>query len=165
MPAELCHPRRKRARRLERNAAAVMQAAAAKEVIEAQPPYAEPCPPPKLGQWRFGIGDRDAAQPLGMAREGVEHRAVVAPVRAALHQDATREAKRLEHAEIFRERGVGRRVAAIRRVGKPRGRSEHVRMSVARVGWKRDLRPGGLARRRAGSDHGDEFRGARINRL
>jgi hypothetical protein len=98
--------------------AAVVQPAAAKEVVEAQSLDAERGPARELGRRRVGLGHRDAAQPVGMPRQRVEHGAVVAAMRAALHQDAAREAERVEHAEIFCERCVGRRVAAIRRVGK-----------------------------------------------
>jgi hypothetical protein len=97
VPAEFGHDRRQRLGRVERHAAAVVQRAVAEEMVEAQSAHPGRMPAPQLCRRRLGIGHRDAAQPVGMARERIEHRRVVAPMGAALHQHAARKADRVEH--------------------------------------------------------------------
>ena len=48
------------------NAAAIMQPAAVKKMVEPQPAHAERVPAPKLRGRHVPVGDRDAAQPLRM---------------------------------------------------------------------------------------------------
>src|SRR5580704_12419632 len=103
MPAELLHHGRKRLGRVERHAAAIMQRAVAKEMIEAQAAHARRMPAPKLSRRDLGIRYRNAAKLVRMARQRIEHGGVVAPMRACLHQHAPVETERIEHAEIFRE--------------------------------------------------------------
>ena len=103
-------------------------------MIEAQPADAEPVPFAELSRRNIGVRDRDAAQTVGSARQRVEHRGIVAAMRTALHQHAARKADRVEHAEIFFQRRVRRRVAAVVGVGKPRRRPEHMGMGVAGIG-------------------------------
>ena len=88
MPAELGHDRRQRLRRAERNAAPVVQLAVAEEMVEAQSTHGEVGPLSQIARRHICIGNRDAAQADGMALESVEHRRIVSPMRAALHQRA-----------------------------------------------------------------------------
>ena len=90
-------------RGLERHAAAIVQLPVAEEMIEAQAAHAERMPAAQFGRRRVGIRDRDAAQPLRLALQRIEHRGIVAPVRAALHQHAAVEAERVEQL-----RGISR---------------------------------------------------------
>ena len=62
-----------------------------------QPAHAEFMPTAKLRDRRGGVRYRDAAQAPRIACERVEHRPVVAAMRAALHQRATAEAQGVEH--------------------------------------------------------------------
>ena len=148
VPAEVLHDRRELLRVLERHAAAVVQLPAAEEMIEAQRADAELVPAAQLGDRHRLVGDRHAAQPLRVPRQRVEHRRIVAAVRAALHQPAAREAQRIEHVQILLQRRVGRRVAAVGPVGKPGGRPEHMGVGVA--GARRRLILGGTGSSGAG---------------
>ena len=82
-------------------------------MIEPQRADAERIPSAQLRRRHALVGDRDAAQAVGMLRQRVEHRGIVAAMRAALHQPAAREAERVEHVQIFFQRRVRRRVAAV----------------------------------------------------
>jgi hypothetical protein len=154
VPAEFRRHRREGFRRVERHAAAVMQRAAAEEMVEAQPAHAARMPAPQLRRRRVGLGHGDAAQPVGMARQGVEHRRIVAPMGATLHQDAAGKAHRVEHPQIFFQRRIGRRVAAVVGIGKSRRRAEYMGMSVAGLRRRWNLRPRRFTRRRASGNHG-----------
>ena len=153
MPSELGHHRRQRLRGGERHAAAIMQLPVAEEMIEAQRAHAEIIPAPQgFGRDRF-IGHRDAAQTIRLARQRIQHRRIVAAMRAALHQHAAIETDRVEHAEIFCQRRIRRRVAAIVGVRKPRRRPEHMRVGIAGIRRRRHFRPARLQRRQAGGNH------------
>src|SRR5258708_36053922 len=78
---------------------------------------------------------------------------MVAAVRTALHQHAARKSDGVEHVEIFFERRIRRRIAAIPSVRKPVRWSEHMGMRVAGVRRRRHLRPAYLARRETGGKH------------
>ena len=146
VPAELVHDRRKHPRGVERHAAAIMQLAATEEMVEPQAADAEPMPAAKLRRRHVGVGDRNAAQPAGLACQRIQHRGIVGPVRAALHQNAAGKAEGVEHGKIFFERRVRRGVAAIGGVGKARRRPEHMGMGVAGSGRERNLGPARRAR-------------------
>ena len=153
MPSEFGHHGRQRSRRGQRHAAAIMQLPVAEKMIEAQSADTETIPFAQIGRRDVGVGHRDAAQAVGPTLERIEHRGIVAAVRAALHQHAARKSDRVEHAEIFFERRVRRRVAAIVGVRKPRRRSEHMGMGIAGIGRRRHFRPADVARRQAGGNH------------
>ena len=89
------------ARRLERHAAAVMQLSIAEEMVEPQSAHAERRPATQLRHRHGLVGDRHRAQPVRLMGERVQHGGIVAAVRAALHQDAAREAEGIEHARYF----------------------------------------------------------------
>ena len=57
-------------------------------MIEPQSPHTKCIPAAKFCRRRRRIPYRDAAQPLRVARQRIEHRAIVAAMRAALHQHA-----------------------------------------------------------------------------
>jgi hypothetical protein len=99
-----------------------MQRAVAKEMIEAQAANADRMPAPKLRRRDLGIRHRDVPQPIRVALERVEHGGIIVPMRACLHQHAAVETEPIEHAEIFLKRRIGRRIAALRRIGKLVGR-------------------------------------------
>ena len=121
--------------------------------MKRKPAHAEFIPPPqRFGRDRF-VGHRDAAQAIGLARQRIQHRRIVAAMRAALHQHAAIETDRVEHRQIFCQRRVRRRVAAVIGVREPRRRPEHMRMGIAGVRRRRHLRPGRLKRRQAGGNH------------
>ena len=126
---------------------------AAKEVVEAQSANANRMPRAQIS-WRYiGIGHRDAAQAFWLALQRIEHCGIVAAMRTPLHQHAARKSDRIEHAEILFQRRIGRRVAAIGRVGKARHRTEDMRMRIAGASGQRNLRRRRFARRRAGIGH------------
>src|SRR5262245_52976479 len=100
-------------------------------MIEPQAAHTERMPAAKLGGRCGLVSHRHAAQSIGASRECVEHRRVVAAVRTALHQSAPCEPECAEHAEIFFERRIRRRIAAVVRIWKARCRSEYVAMRVA----------------------------------
>ena len=152
MPAEFGHHGRERPGYRQRHAAAIMQLAVAKEMIEAQAADAEPVPFAQIVPRNIGVGDRDAAQTVGSARQRIEHRCVVAAVRTALHQHAAREADGIEHAEIFFQRRIRRGVAAVVGVGKLCRRPEYMGMGIAGTRWRRHFRPADVARWQAGWD-------------
>jgi tripartite-type tricarboxylate transporter receptor subunit TctC len=77
-------------------------------MVEPQPADAKRMPTAKLRRRHVRTGGRDAPQPAGLARQRIEHRGVVGPVRAALHQNAAGKAERIEHGEILFERRVRR---------------------------------------------------------
>ena len=139
VPAQVLHHRRKLLRTLKRHAAAVVQLPAAEEMIEAQRADTERVPAAKLRDRHGLVGHRHPAQPLGMPRQRVEHRRIVAAMRAALHQPAISEAQRIEHVEILRKRRVGRGVAAVGTVRKPVRRPEHMGVGVPGVRRRLDL--------------------------
>src|SRR6266404_6617178 len=141
MPSKFGHHGRKRSRGIKRHAAAIMQLPVAKKMIEAQPSDAEAVPRAQIGRRDARAGDRHPAQTVRLPRERIEHRGVVATVRAALHQDPARKSNRIEHAKIFFERRIRRRVAAIRSVWKSLPGSEHMGMGVAGHSWWRHLWP------------------------
>ena len=101
VPAEILQDRREDPRVLERHAAAIVQLSVAEEVIEAQAAHAERIPGAEIHRRRIAVGDRDAAQPVRMPLQRVEHRCIVAAVRAPLHQRAALEAERVEQARYF----------------------------------------------------------------
>jgi hypothetical protein len=137
VPSQLRHDRGERLRGGEWHATAIVQLPVAEEMIEAQGAHAEIIPSPqRFGRDRF-IGHRDAAQTIRLARQRVQHRRIVAAMRTALHQHAAIEPDRVEHAEIFFQRRVRRRVAAISRIGKPRRRPEHMRVRIASLRRRR----------------------------
>ena len=70
-------------------------------MIEAQAAHAERIPGAEIDRRRIAVGDRDAAQAVRMALQRIEHRGIVAAVRASLHQRAALEAERIEHARYF----------------------------------------------------------------
>src|SRR3954453_20016551 len=158
MPSELLHHRREHPRVVERYAAAIMQLPATEEMVEPQPADAERMPAAKLFRRHVRAGGRDAAQPAGLAHQRIQHRGVVGPVRAALHQNAAGKAERIEHGEILFERRIRRGVAAVGRIGKARGGPEHMGMGVARAGRERKLRPARRTRRGTGWDHDGTLR-------
>ena len=153
VPSQLGHRRRKRLRGGERHAAAVMQLPVAEEMIEAQAAHAEIIPPPQRFRRDCFIGHRDAAQTIRLARQRIQHRRIVVAMRATLHQHAAIEADRVEHREIFCQRRIRRRIAAVIGVRKPRRRPEYMRVRIAGVRRRRHFRPGRLERRQAGGDH------------
>jgi len=57
-------------------------------MVEPQATHADLVPATQLRGRRGSVGHRNAAQPARMARERIEHRGVVAPMGAALHQHA-----------------------------------------------------------------------------
>ncbi|MND02668.1 hypothetical protein D3C83_221350 [compost metagenome] len=61
MPAQFAHQRRQRVRFVERDAAAVMQLAAAKEMVESQRPHAVRRPASQRGLANARVRHRDAA--------------------------------------------------------------------------------------------------------
>ncbi len=95
MPAEFGHDRRKLFCRGERHAAAIMQLPTAKEMVEAQAAHTKPVPLAQGRRRNIGVGYRDAAQALGLTFQRVEHRGIVAAMRAALHQYAAGQADRI----------------------------------------------------------------------
>jgi hypothetical protein len=97
-----------------------------------------------------GIGHRDAAKAVRLPLQRIQHRRIVASMRAALHQHAARKADYVEHAEIFLERRVRRGVAAVVGIGKKIRRAEHVGVGIAGVRQWRHIGPRHLARRQAG---------------
>src|SRR5205809_1416175 len=99
MPAELGHDWHQRLRRAERNAAPIVQLAVAEKMVEAQSTNAEVSPLSQIA--RRHIGNRDAAQADGMALERVEHRRIVSPMRAALHQRTTLKPEHVQHVQVF----------------------------------------------------------------
>ena len=110
-----------------------MQLPVAKEMIEAQAADADRVPLAQIVRRNIGVGHRDAAQAVLVALQRIEHRRIVAAMRAALHQHTARKTERVEHAEVFFQRRIRRRVAAIVRIGKTIRRAEHMRMGVAGV--------------------------------
>jgi hypothetical protein len=153
MPSELGHHRRERLRRGERHAAAIMQLPVAEEMIETERANAEIIPPPQRFSGDRVISHRDAAQTVGLMRQRIQHRRIVAAMRATLHQHAACKTDRVEHRQIFCQRRIGGRVAAIVGVRKPRRRSEHMGVGIAGIRRRRQFRPGRLARRQAGGNH------------
>ena len=123
-------------------------------MVEAQRADAEVVPASQLGDRHGLVGDRHAAQPVRMPRKRVEHRRIVAAVRAALHQPAAREAERIEHVQILFQRRVRRRVAAVggHRESAIR-RPEHMGMGVAGIRRRRDFRRHRIERCWTGGDH------------
>jgi hypothetical protein len=130
-----------------------MQLAAAKEVIEAQAADANRVPRAQFVRRNIRVGHRDAAQAFRLTLQRIEHRRIVMAMRTALHQHAARKAECVEHAEIFFQRRVRRRVAAIVRVGKAIRRTEHMRMGIAGARRQRHFGTADGTRRQAGRDH------------
>jgi hypothetical protein len=153
MPSELGHQGCKPLGRRQRHAAAIVQLSVAKKMIEAQSSDTEPIPRPQIGRRDVPVRHRDTAQAIGPALKRIEHGGIVAAVRAALHQNAARKPDGVEHAKIFVERRVRRRIAAIPGVGKPLRRSKHMGMRVAGIRRRRHFRPADVARRQAGRNH------------
>ena len=114
-----------------------MQLTVAEKMIEAQAPDAEAMPRPQIGRCGGGVGHRDATQPIRLMFKRVEHGGIVAAMRAALDQNAARKTDGVEHGQIFFERCVRRRIAAIPGIGKPRGRPKHMGMGIAGVRRRR----------------------------
>ena len=133
MPTEFLHDGCQRLGGSKRHAAAIMQLPIAKEMIEAQAADANRVPRPQFVRRNIRVSYRDAAQAFRLAPQRIEHCRVVTAMRTALHQHAAREANGVEHAEIFFQRRIGRRVAAILRVRKAIRRTEHMRMGIAGV--------------------------------
>ena len=98
MPSELGHHRRQCLRRGERHAAAIVQLPVAKEMIEAQSSDTETIPRPQIGRRDVTVRHCDTAQAIGPPLKRIEHRGIVAAVRAALHQNAARKSNGVEHA-------------------------------------------------------------------
>jgi hypothetical protein len=144
------HDRREPLRRLERHAAAIVQLPAAEKMIEAQSAHAEPIPLPQSSWRHIDVRHSDPAQAAGRVRKGIQHGGIVAPVRAPLHQDAARKADGIQHAQIFGERSIRRRITAVVGISKPVGWTEHVGVRVARPWRRRDFRARDLTRRQAG---------------
>ena len=131
MPAEFGHDGCQVSAAAKRHAAAIMQLPIAKEVIEAQAADANRVPRPQFVRRNIRVSYRDAAQAFRLAPQRIEHRRIVAAMRTALHQHAARKADGVEHAEIFFQRRIRRRVAAIVRVRKAIRGTEHMRMGIA----------------------------------
>ena len=83
--------------------------------MKAQPAHAEAMPVPQRVGRNSRIGDGDAAQAAAVARQRVQHDAVVVAVRIALHDDAVCKTEMIEQREVFFGRRRRRRVAAARR--------------------------------------------------
>src|SRR6185503_11981086 len=66
---------------------------------------------------------------------------VVEAVRVRVHDEATRNAERIMQRERAGERGVGRRVLALRRVRETRLRPKHVKMRIPGTFRQADARP------------------------
>jgi hypothetical protein len=130
-----------------------MQLPVAEKMIEAQCSDTETIPRPQVGRRDVAIRHRDTAQPIGPPLQRVEHGGIIAAMRTALHQDAARKADGVEHAQIFFERCIGRRVAAIRGVRKALRRPEHMGVRIAGIRRRRYFRPADVARRQAGRNH------------
>ena len=130
-----------------------MQLAVAEKMIEAQSADAEAMPFAKHGRRDIRICDSDAAQPVGSPRQRIEHRGIIVAVRTALHQHAARKADGIEHAEVFFQRRIRRRVAAVVGIGESIRWPEYMRMGIAGIGRRRHLRTGYVARRQAGGNH------------
>ena len=130
------------------------------EQMKAQAAHADLVPVAQRRRRNARVGDGDAAQPLRITRDGVEHHAVVVAVRIALHDQTMRATVVIEQRDEFLDRRVGRRVAAPRRIGEFVGRPEHVRVAVPRTGRRKYAR---LFRLRDGTGDGDWFLGQGLN--
>src|SRR5467141_3795024 len=107
-----------------------MQLPVAEKMIEAQSSDTETIPLAQIGRRNIGVGHRNTAQAIGALPERIQHGRIVAAVRAALHQHAARKSDGVEHAEIFFERRIRRRIAAIPGVRKPLCWSEYMRVRI-----------------------------------
>ena len=153
MPAEFRHDRCELFGFAQRHAAAIMQLAVAKEMIEAQAADANRVPRTQFVRRNIRVGYRDAAQAIWLTPQRVEHCRIVTAMRTALHQHAARKTDRIQHAEIFFQRRIGRRVAAIVRIRKAIRRTEHMRMRIAGARRQRHARTADFARRQTGGNH------------
>ena len=133
-PVQRAHRRPECLEHVEADAAHVAGAAGGREQVEAQPAHAAAVPIRQRVGGDARVRDGDAAQPIGPARERIEHDAVVVAVRVALHHDAMREAEVVEQRDVVFRRRRRWRVAAPLREGKFLRRPEHVGMRIPRAG-------------------------------
>jgi hypothetical protein len=112
--------------------------AAAEQHVEAQADDACVFQPGELGVGRVRADHGDAAQPVAVGRQRLDHQPVVGAVHADLDQHAAGHADGVEHTEIGRRRRLGRGVAAAgdqRIAGRP---ADDMGMGVAGAGRQPD---------------------------
>src|SRR6185437_427279 len=100
--------------------------------IEAHSPHAATIEPVVVGVGKAVGDNRNTAVAFRVGRKAIEHRRIVAAVAACLHNHRALDAEvRMQRGKRLLRR-VLRRIAAVGRIGKTRGRPEHVTMRVAR---------------------------------
>jgi len=100
MPVEIGHCRQQRLDVFEGNAVLIVVLSGAPEFIGAQAAYADRVPLPEHRDVEFSTPDRDTSQPRSRSRQSIKHGAIVAAVRAWLHQDTAVEAESVEQPEV-----------------------------------------------------------------
>ena len=106
------HHGRERPRRRERHAAAIVQLPIAEKMVEAE------IPDTKTIHSRRSAGEISASATATRRKrsgllERIEHGGIVAAMRAALHQHAAGKPDRVQHTQIFLQRRIRWRIAAI----------------------------------------------------
>ena len=139
---------------LDANAIAIHRVAVALEKIYSHAADTGGMPAVELGISGVCLRHNNAAQPVGVARQCIEHCAVVGAARAACYQHATRQA---EPVQMTDEHVAGKLVGcvtAVFRQWESGERAEHVGMAVART--CRQRKNGlldGVERRKARATH------------
>src|SRR5437016_607377 len=103
--------------------------------IEAHPAHTGAIERVEIAVGEIVVDNGNAAIALRVGRDAVEHRGIVGTVAACLHDYGAFDPQmRVQRCKHFFWR-IGRRVAAVRRIGEFRRRTEHVTMRVA-ASWR-----------------------------
>jgi hypothetical protein len=133
VPAKVCHCGQQRLDLFERHAILVIRFPVATELIGAQTAHTGHVPLLECHDGQFGAAHGDAPQPRRRAGQRIQHGAIVTAIRAWLYKNTAVEAEAVEQREIRFEWRIVRRVAARLGIGKARGRTKYVAMTVTRT--------------------------------